>query len=251
MDGGFGPPGGGFDVGLSDSNVKASVPVVVVLVALAVAGIVPGTAAWLTDSDASTGNTVEAGVSDLKLSEIGPATRDSTTDETRTDAVTDTWEDLSHDETLGEAPVNNTLALNNSASSLAASRVNATVSYAENDSALGSSGNPDRTARTIRVVECIYGGTDLVGSEITDENGNGRIDLEDTTMGETKRNLSSLSGVPAGGGVDLTLSFDGDRGLLTGVAGGDGLDITVEVRTHASFVDRDTSRDNTIRYATL
>ena len=218
---------------------------VCVLVAVSTA---PGAVALFTDGDASTANTVEAGTADLKLSEVGPTTRDSTTDETMEDAVADTWEDLTHDETLGEPPVNNTLTLDNSRSSLDANRVNVTVSYAENDSAVGTPGNADRTARTIEINEFVYNGTDLVGSKITDENGNERVDVEDLEFGDTKRNLSSLSGVASGNSVDMTVSFEGERDLLTGVSEDDGIDITIEIRAHASFVDRDVSSNNTIRY---
>ena len=225
--------------------------IVVVVCVLVAVSTAPGAVALFTDGDASTANTVAAGTLDLKLSEVGPATQDSTTDETMEDAVADTWEDLSHDETHGEPPVNNTLRLDNARSSLDVNRVNATVSYAENDTMLGTSGNADETARTIRIVEFAYDGTDLVGSKITDENGNGRVDLEDLTLGDTRRNLSSLSGVASGSSVDMAVSFEGDRALLTGVGGGDGIDIGIEVRAHASFVDRDVSRNNTIRYAVV
>ena len=216
-----------------------------------VVGSVPTVFALVTDTDASAQNTIEGGTLDLKLSEIGPATRDSTTDETRADVVTDTWEDLSHDETVDPEPVNNTLMLNNSNSSVDADRVNVSVSYTENDTSLGTSGNPDATARTIRILEFTYAGTDLVGTEITDENGNGRVDLEDLTLGDTEQNLTTLSGVAAGNAAALTISFDGDRGLLSLVESGDGLDIGIELRVHAGADDRDTSANNTIRYAIL
>jgi hypothetical protein len=225
--------------------------IVVVVCVLVAVSTAPGAVALFTDGDASTANTVAAGTLDLKLSEVGPATQDSTTDETKEDAVADTGDDLTHDETLGEPSVNNTLTLDNSRSSLDANRVNVTVSYAENDSAVGTPGNADRTARRIQINEFVYNGTDLVGSKITDENGNERIDIEDLEFGDTKRNLSSLSGVASGSSVDMTVSFEGERDLLTGVTGGDGIDITVEVRAHASFVDRDVSSNNTIRYAVV
>ena len=225
--------------------------IVVAVCVLVAVSTAPGAVALFTDADASTANTVEGGTVDLKLSEVGPTTQDSTTDETMEDAVADTWEDLTHDETLGEPPVNNTLTLDNSRSSLDANRVNATVSYAENDTTLSTSGNADETARTIEINEFVYDGTDLVGAKIADENGNGRVDLEDLTLGDTRRNLSSLSGVASGSSVDMTVSFEGERDLLTGVGAGDGVDITVEIRAHASFVDRDVSRNNTIRYAVV
>lgn len=225
--------------------------IVVVVCVLVAVSTAPGAVALFTDGDASTANTVEGGTVDLKLSEVGPATPDSTTDETMEDAVADTWEDLNHDKTLGEPPVNNTLRLDNARSSLDANRVNATVSYAENDTTLSISGNADETARTIEINEFVYDGTDLVGAKIADENGNGRVDLEDLTLGDTRRNLSSLSGVASGSSVDMTVSFEGERDLLTGVGGGDGVDITVEIRAHASFVDRDVSHNNTIQYAHL
>lgn len=215
----------------------------VVLVVAAVAS--PPALAFVADTDASTGNTVEAGVLDLALTEAGPATQESTTDESGADLVTDTWEDTSHTDS---DTVNNTLVLENNRSSLAAG-VNVTVSYAERDGSLGTAGNADNTSRTVKVVEFVYDGTDLVGTEIADENGNGRVDVEDLTLGETATNLSSLPPIAAGGTANLTIALDGNVALLDGVGSDDGVDIRFDVRAEASsFGDPDRSADNTIVY---
>lgn len=224
------------------------VVVVCVGVALVLAGGPPPTGAYFHDSGASTGIAMHGGVLDVKLNETGPATQDSTTDEHNVDVVTDTWEDLDHS-TDGSDTVSNTLAVNNSESSLAANTVDLTVSYVENDTGLGSSGNPDDTATTIGVTAFVYNGSDLVGTELTDLNDNGKVDVHDLTSGTNAQNLSSLTGVAAGESVSLTIRLSGSAGLLDNPSG-DGIDITVDVQcADQSFRDTDVARNSTIRYA--
>lgn len=207
------------------------------------------TSAFVLDQDASGQNTVSGGMLDAKLSEIGPATEGSTLDEQTQDSIEETWKDTSHRDS---DDVNNTVRINNTRSSLDASRVNVTVSYVESDGALGSSGNGDETARTYVIRSVEYRNTELVGSEIVDENGNGVVDLEDMTLGETATNLTHLSGVAAGATADLHLSIDGNPGLLVSPGSEDGLNITVTIRSESSgYADRDVSQNNVIRYATL
>lgn len=64
------------------------------------------------DSDRSAQNPLCAGSYNTKLSEVGPATQNSTTDDREADRVRDTWEDHSHtNESIN--PVNNTVELVN------------------------------------------------------------------------------------------------------------------------------------------
>ena len=209
------------------------------------------TAAFVFDLDTSGANPVAGGTLDTKLTEVGPATRDGTTDEAGEDGIEDTWQDLEHDSVLSpDAAVNNTVRIDNTGSSLDADRVNVTVTYVENDSSLGTPGNADETARTLVVESLTYKNTDLLGSEVVDENDDGNVDLEDLTLGETASNLSQLSGLTASGTADLRIVIDGDSGLLGLTGSGDGLDITVIITARAGgFEDADKSRNNTIIYA--
>ena len=210
------------------------------------------TAAFVFDLDTSGANPVAGGTLDTKLTEVGPATRDGTTDEAGEDGIEDTWQDLEHDSVLSpDAAVNNTVRIDNTGSSLDADRVNVTVTYVENDSegslTSGTTGNADETARTLVVESLTYKDTDRLGSEVVDENDDGDVDLEDLTLGETASNLSQLSGLTASGTADLRIVIDGDSGL---VGSDDGLDITVTITARAGgFEDADKSRNNTIIYA--
>lgn len=214
-------------------------------------GGVPSASAFFTDTDESAANAVQAGVLDIKLSEVGPATRASTTDESQRDSVRDTFEDRTHSAIIGSGPVRNTLRIDNTHSSLDVERTGLVVSYTENDGLLGWSGNAESTARTIRLTQFTYRGTNLLGTTIRDENANGRYDVHDLTIGQTKQNVAALPGIPAGGTADMTVEFRGNRGLLGNLlTGGDGIDISFEIEGSAeSFTDRDTSIRNTIRYA--
>lgn len=211
------------------------------------------TSAYVVDGEASSQNTVSGGILDGKLSEVGAATQGSTLDELLEDTLNETWKDTSHESILSlSAAVNNTVRVNNTASSLPADRVNVTVSYTESDGSLGGSGNADKTAQTLTIESFKYQNTELVGTKIVDENGDGSVDIYDLTIGETATNISQLSGVSAGGTADLHLSINGDAGLLSGVGGDDGVNIQVTIQAeNASFEDADVSQDNVIRYATL
>lgn len=223
---------------------------VVVCVCVAVGLSIPPatTAAFLGDRGVSGQNRAHGGTLDVKLDETGPANQDSTTDESGADVVHDTWEDLDHS-TDGSDVVNNTLAVNNTASSLDARTVNVSVSFAENDTSLGTGGNANDTATTIGVEAFVYDGTDLVGTDLTDQNGNGKVDVSDLTFGSNAANLSALSGVGSTDSVSLTVRFSGTAGLLDSPSG-DGIDLSFAVRgTRASLVDEDTAVDSTIRYA--
>lgn len=176
---------------MSRSRIPLSglLPVVMICTCLAT---FQGAAAFYADAAATRENAVAGGVLDVKLSEVGPATQESTTDETRSDAVRDTWEDANH-ATDGSETVSNVLAVNNSASDLVADRANLTISFVENDSGIGATaGNAPNTSRTIGITKFTYAGTDLLASAVADENGNDRIDLEDLTLGETASNLVAV-----------------------------------------------------------
>ncbi|WP_227380653.1 hypothetical protein [Haladaptatus halobius] len=144
-----------------------------------------------------------AGTLDASLSEVGPATQGSTTDETNQDTVSAIWRDLSHS-LLIAPPIRNTLQLRTTRSSLPADRVGLVISHTESDGLLGLPGNSQATARSIRITECTYGGVSLLGTVIWDENGNGNYDVDDLTQGQTQQNLLTLSRITAGGTTSLT-----------------------------------------------
>lgn len=216
---------------------------------LAVLVGIPQSGAFLTNAGAANQNPIHGGVLDLKLTETGPTNGEgSTTDESAVDIAHDTWEDTAHD-ALGGDNVSNTLTLDNNASTVGATRVNISVSSGENDSDTND-GNAPNTSQTIEVTGFVYGGTDLAGNELTDQNGNSQVDVEDLSLGTNVENLSSLSGVAAGDSTTLTIHLSGSADLIAGVGSGDGIDITITVRVHArSFTEADRSVNNTIRYA--
>lgn len=206
-----------------------------------------GSGAFYTDADSAGNNSISGGTLDPKLSEVGPTTQGSTTDETAADSIRDTWEDASHP-TDGSEFANNTVELSNAESSLPADRVNVSITYVENDSG-GTGGNADNTATTVEVASFVYGGSELVGTDLTDQNGNGFVDVADLTGGTNADNLSTLGGVAAGDATTIELSLSGQATLLDGVALGDGLDVDVSIAAHrVSYVDEDTSTNNTIIY---
>lgn len=224
-----------------------------VVIVLTVAATVSGaplleTGARYADTDTADG-AVSGGVLDPTLSQLGPATADSETTESDADTVTETWADYAHDTGGGET-VTNTLQLSNENATVGATAVNLTVSYAENDTADGMAGNAESTAQTIVVEEFVYNGTDLVNSTFIDENGNGRIDLDDLVVANNDDNLSSLSGIDAGTARNLTITLSGTASLLDIVSSGDGVDFHIAIRANrGSFVDDDAARVNTIQYA--
>lgn len=222
--------------------------VIVVAVAVTVSGApLLETGAHYVDTDTADG-TVTGGVLDPALVQLGPATADSETNESDADTVTGTWVDYTHD-TGGGDRVTNTLELSNENATIGPAVVNLTISYAENDTADGMSGNAESTAQTIVVEEFVYNGTDLVNTTFVDENGNGRLDLDDLTMANNDDNLSSLSGTGADSAQNLTITLSGKATLLDIISSGDGIDFHVAIRANrSSVVDADAARVNTIQY---
>lgn len=210
--------------------------------------LVPACAAgYWQSTDAGGTGVADGGVLDPKIGEVGPSTGDGTTDERRRDSVSATWRDLHHSTVLS-TPVENTLRVENGRSSLAADRVGVAVDYAESDGVLGASGNAEATARSLRVSALSYGGRDLLGPTVRDENGNGRYDLDDLTRGRTAQNLTSLPGLEAGERADLRMVLTGQ--LLGVLRAGDGIEFEVVIRPSASgFRDADASSGNVIRYS--
>lgn len=214
------------------------------------AGVTPlPSGAFSTNEGVANQNGVHGGVLDLKLTETGPTNGEgSTTDESGVDVARDTWEDTAHD-ALGTDTISNTLELDTATSTVGADRVNVTIAFAENDSD-ADDGNAANTSRTIGVTAFEYGGTDLIGSELTDRNGNDRLDVEDLTLGSNAKNLSDRSTLAAGESVNLSIDLSGSADLIDGVGSGDGVDVTVTIRVYAnSFTEADRSVDNTIQYA--
>lgn len=231
---------------MSTSSSLTALGVLALIVVVAMAPI-QSSVASLANTGVANQNPVHGGTLDLKLSERGPATQDSTTDELSADLVSDTWEDRAHN-TLGTDNVSNTVELNNSASTLAASVVNITISYTENDSD-ANNGNAVNTSRTLEVTAFSYDGNDLTNTELTDQNGNDRLDVDDLTRGSNVENLSTLPGIAAGQTTQVTIAVSGSTGLISGVGSSDGVDITVELRVQTQgFADTDHSMNNTIQY---
>ncbi|WP_435334706.1 hypothetical protein [Haloarchaeobius sp. TZWWS8] len=217
----------------------------VVVVAVAV-GVTPVVVASFVDTAHSDGS-ITGATFDLSLSEIGPATHDSTIDETDANRLSRSWADYDH-ATGGGTSVTNTLRVSVTGSASPSTLVIETT-FTENDSTLGSPDNLDKTAQTVVVQEFVYDGTDLVGTAVVDENGNGRVDLKDLVLGSTADNLSSLSPPVSGSPVDLQVRLSGEADLLAGVGAGDGIDIDfVMTARYGSLRDADNSTDNTIVY---
>ena len=224
--------------------------VVLLFVAISALGGPTGyTLAYSADRDLGGNNTVQGGTLDFKLAEIGPSNDESTVDEAGVDRLVGTWTDLQHRDGSDNDTVYNTIELDSAQSTLSADRVGLSLTYAENDTASGAGGNVDATARTFEIRSFEYGGRELVGTEIADENGNGVVDVEDATLGPSATNLTSLGGVPAGETAALTLELSGNSTRGAGTGSGDGLDVTLEIRVHASaFAETDYGTKNTIRY---
>lgn len=205
---------------------------------------------FFADTDSRAGGTVQAGVLDIKLSEVGPTTGDSTTDERQRDVVHDTFEE-SYDARFDFTDIaKNTLRIDNTESSLAIERIGLVFSYTESDqnSVIGNGGNAKATAKSIQLTQFTYKGTDLLGTVIQDENGNGIFDVDDLTRGQTKQNLTTLSGIPAGKTANLTIELTGIDDRLP-FDRGDGIDIILRIQgSNQSFTDDDASIDNTFRY---
>lgn len=222
--------------------------ILVVCLCLASFGGVPSAAAFFVNTDTISGGTAQAGVLDLKLSEVGPATRSSTTDETQRDAVTDTFENPRY----GLIPVENTLQVDNTKSSLPADQISLRVTYTESDRTVNLINvGPQTTARTLTLATFTYQGTNLLGTVVQDENGNDQYDVDDLTSGQTRTNLAALPGIQAGGTADIRIEITRNTGLIGGISeGGDGIDMELQIEGSAtSFTDSDSSTSNTIRYA--
>ena len=214
----------------------------------AVGGLTGQTFAYATDRDLGGDNTVQSGTLDLKLTEVGPSNEESTVDETGVDRLKGTWTDLQHRNGSENDTVYNTVELDSAQSTLSADRVAFSLAYTENDTASGTGGNGDVTARTFEIRSFEYGGRELVGTEIVDENENGVVDIEDTTLGSSSTNLTSLSGIPARETVAMILELSGDSTRNADTGSGDGIDVTLEIRIHAAFAETDHGTENTIRY---
>lgn len=205
------------------------------------------TMAHFHDIDRSEANPVQIGLFNADISEVGPATENSTLDETNADSVRDTWEDYAH-QNQSVDPVNNTIRIDNPTATHPVSQVSLTITYTQNDSGLADDPIDDSvaTAKSLNISHFEYNGTSLIGNRITDTNGNDAIDLDDAAAAD----LSGLDGVPAGGSVTLTISISGDARNNDNVAGGDGVNFRVEIEllTEPSWRDTDFSEDNTIQY---
>lgn len=208
--------------------------------------LAPATGALFVDRDTNAGNGLQAAAVDGKLSEAGPATQNSTTDEATRDTVRDTWEDYDHANGTSDA-VSNTVEVGNPDTSAGVSSVNVTASYVENDTALLNDGDPDATAKTLNVTTFSYDGTDA-RSAIADVNGNGFADIDDLS-----RQNVTLGGIAANGSASLTIEIAGDAALSGSIGGDDGIDFTLSVTliVDPSWTDTDTSVDNTVQYETV
>ncbi|WP_150123188.1 hypothetical protein [Haladaptatus sp. R4] len=209
--------------------------------------------AIFSDTDTIEGSVMQSGVLDIKLSEIGPTTHASTTDEHQQDTLHESFKDQSHGGLMGTSAVTNTLRIDNSQSTLDAEQMGINVSYTEDDGTMGMSGNAETTAKTIQLTEFTYHGSNLLTTAIRDENGNGMLDVDDLTQGQTKRNLATLSGVNAGDTADIRIGLQGDTDLLESLLQPeDGINITFKlIASSHSFTDADSTTNNTIRYALL
>lgn len=216
---------------------------VAVVVALSLAAAPPATFTLSRDTDWSAPNSIQAGSFDGKLTELGPATENGTTDESAADRLRDTWEDYSHTNGTTD-PVNNTVDVENPNTSFAVRAVNVTASYAENDSALLNNDNAQTTAKTLNVSTFRFNGTSYK-ADITDANGNGRVDIDDLA-----RTTTTLDGIAANESAALTLAIAGNSQQSNNIGGDDGIDFTISVTTAVgpSWNDTDRSMNNTIQY---
>lgn len=206
----------------------------------------PTSGAWQ-DVDVASGNTIQTGSFDAKLSEVGPASQLSTTDETDVDVVADTWEDHAHVNGSAET-VNNTLELANPYTRATVVAVNITVTYGQNDTDTDDAvDDSEATARSITVSSFAYNGTELVGADLTDKNGNGQVDLDDAA----KTDLTGLEGIGAGTSATLTIELYGDASESDAIVGGDGIDFTLTIvcGVSPSWRDIDRSLNNTLQYS--
>lgn len=213
---------------------------VAVVVTLSLVHAPPAVFAFSQDSDYSLQNFLQGGSFDGNLTEVGPATENSTTDEGNADQIRDTWEDYSHKNGSVD-PVNNTIEIGNPNTTFTVREVNVTASYTENDTTLNNL-NAVSTAKTMNITMLRYNGTNQT---IKDANNNGRADLDDLSQ-----ITLTLDGVPANETVPLTLAIAGDATQDSGIGGNDGIDFTLQLTlvVDPSWRDADESTQNTIQY---
>ncbi|MFC2041505.1 TasA family protein, partial [Chloroflexota bacterium] len=166
-----------------------------------------GTWAYFSDVETATGNVFAAGTLDLKTDDV--------------DGVSQTLlaVNLQPGGTVGPE----TIILKN-AGSVEGSTLDLSFTYLESD----SSPNPapvdaDATAAYIQVTMLKYGSYNLLSSNVTDNNTNGYIDVQDL---KNATNLSGLSGIGASGSktfdIAVMLRSDADKALQS-----DGINITM------------------------
>jgi spore coat-associated protein N len=201
------------------------------VIGVAAGGAGAGTMAYFQDTESSTGNTIDAGTLDLKLSDG---------DEFTEDGVSGTW-------TISNAKpgdsVTSEVVLTN-AGSLEADHVEFGVSVDETE-ADGPNGNnePDTRpssaegmAEQFEVTTMEYNETDILGNRLSDANENGIIDVGDLASGNDAE-LDGLTPPPSANGgmksLRLNLRWAHDDEFDNSVSGinndyqGDELDITV------------------------
>lgn len=201
----------------------------------AAAGTGAGTWAYFQDTETSSGNTIEAGTLDLKISD---------SDEGFGDGVSGTW-------TLSNAkPGDNVISdvtLQNSGS-LEADHVEFDISVTENESNGPSGSNEADTkpstasgmAEQFEVTVLTYDGTNVL-SNLSDANGNGIIDIGDIASGNDSV-LDNLNPPPAANGgtesLDIVFRWAHDSEFDSSVSGsnndyqGDELNLTVTMALH-------------------
>lgn len=226
---------------------KPALASAVIILLLAVPAAYPMSGSFVMNTAPASGNTVQLGSFNASLSEIGPATENSTVDETNADELQDTLVDYNHENQTVD-PVNNTIRIENPTTS-DTNHVNITVTYSQNDSGVNDIIDDSvATASSLNVTVLEYNGTDLLAQRVTDANGNGAKDLDDVQAA----NLSRLAGITGNSNATLTISISGDSTNNDNVGGGDGVDFTIsiELATEPSWRDTDRSTGNTIQYGT-
>lgn len=191
-----------------------------------------GTWAYFQDTESSTGNTIEAGTLDLKVSD---------SDEGFGDGVSGTW-------TISNAkPGDSVLAgvsLQN-AGSLEADHVELDFSVSETEAGASNEGDtmPSSAAgmaEQFEVTGMTYDGVNILNN-LTDANGNGIVDIGDLVSGNDGA-LDDLTPPPSAGGGTESLSlefrwatdseFDNSESGINNDYQGDEMDVTVTMALH-------------------
>jgi spore coat-associated protein N len=181
---------------------------IVAVIIIATVGV--GTFALFSDTETSSANTFVAGTLDLKTGS--------------TDGVTGTLGSSSMipgDSIPSDSPA--ALTLNNTGT-LDASSMDISCSYIESDGSAATefdtNMDADDTAAMMTIITLNYGTTNLL-NEISDNNGNGVIDLEDFNNDA----ITGLDGIAAGGSADfeIQIEFNEDAG---NDFQNDGIDVT-------------------------